>query len=237
MSKPGRSVGPYWMYGLHACGEALRNPERKVLRVCALKNREQELELPKTTEILAPEKLAALLPPHAVHQGIAVQVQPLEQLSLSELLFALESKATLVILDQVTDPQNVGAILRSCAAFGAAGVITPSDHSPPESGALAKAASGALDIIPWVRITNLASTIKELKKEGFWSIGLDGEAKDSIDKLPSYDRKALVLGAEGAGLRRLTRDCCDLIAKIPISSRMESLNVSTAAAVALYALR
>lgn len=196
----------------------------------------KQLKLPESSK-LKPETdiraLEKLLPKDAVHQGAAALVHPLAEPPLHELYDA----KLLLLLDQVTDPHNVGAILRSAAAFGASAVIATDDHAAPENGALAKAACGALDIVPYIKITNLAATLEELKKQQFWCIGLEGDTKLTIDKARTYDKKALVLGAEGKGLRRLTAEKCDLLVKIPIQPAMESLNVSNAAAVALYALQ
>jgi 23S rRNA (guanosine2251-2'-O)-methyltransferase len=179
--------------------------------------------------------LGRLLPGDSPHQGVVIEVEPLEEVWLDEILGSEADRAALLVLDQVTDPHNVGAILRSAAAFGAIGIVTQDRHSPPESGALAKAASGALETMPWVRTVNLARALEEIAEAGFWRIGLTGDAETDLKDALGSPRVALVLGAEGPGLRPNTREHCDALARLPITSAVESLNVSNAAAVALYA--
>lgn len=224
----------YWIYGQHAVQAALANDARKIERLVASTNAVKELnlvgrKLNADTDI---RQLDKILPKDAVHQGVAALVHPLPHTTLD---YVLES-TLLLVLDQVTDPHNVGAILRSAAAFGVGAVIMTEDHGAPENGALAKAACGALDIVPLIRITNLSSTLDTLKANDFWCVGLDGKTDKLIGEAKGFKKKALVLGAEGKGLRRLTAEKCDLLVKIPISPQMESLNVSNAAAVALYAI-
>jgi 23S rRNA (guanosine2251-2'-O)-methyltransferase len=230
-----------WLYGLHAVKAALANPERRVLRLLATANGAHNLalssdrEMPGQVEIAERRQIERHLPPGAVHQGVALKVAPLAETALDDVI---TQGALLVVLDQVTDPQNVGAVLRSAAAFGAGAVITTRRHAPPESGALAKAASGALELVPLVRVTNLARALEQMTDAGITCIGLDGAANRllsaSLPDLPDGGPLALVLGAEGAGLRRLTRERCTGLARLPIDERIESLNVSNAAAVALY---
>jgi 23S rRNA (guanosine2251-2'-O)-methyltransferase len=179
--------------------------------------------------------LGRLVPGDSPHQGVVIEVEPLEEVWLDEILGSEADRAALLVLDQVTDPHNVGAILRSAAAFGAIGIVTQDRHSPPESGALAKAASGALETMPWVRTVNLARALEEIAEAGFWRIGLTGDAETDLKDALGSPRVALVLGAEGPGLRPNTREQCDALARLPITSAVESLNVSNAAAVALYA--
>lgn len=231
----------YWMYGHHACAAALRNPRRVTLRIVTTGRAAEALPEARrrrpTVETLDARALDRLVGAGAAHQGVALQVKPLEEMALEELLNEdVARPRILLVLDQVTDPHNFGAILRSAAAFGVAGVVAPRDNSPKESGALAKAASGALDIVPLARVTNLARTLGEMKESGYWVVGLDGAAQETIGAARSTGKIALALGAEGKGLRPLTARHCDLLARIPTAPRMESLNVSNAAAVALYAL-
>jgi 23S rRNA (guanosine2251-2'-O)-methyltransferase len=166
---------------------------------------------------------------------VVIEAEPLEDVWLGDMLSAADERAVLLVLDQVTDPHNVGAILRSAAAFGAVGIVTQDRHSPPESGALAKAASGALERLPWARVVNLARALEEIGDAGFWRIGLTGDADTDLKSTLGPGRVALVLGAEGPGLRVNTREHCDALARLPISDAVESLNVSNAAAIALYA--
>jgi 23S rRNA (guanosine2251-2'-O)-methyltransferase len=166
---------------------------------------------------------------------VVIEVEPLEDVWLDEILAGAPDEAVLLVLDQVTDPHNVGAILRSAAAFGAIGIVTQDRHSPPESGALAKAASGALETVKWIRTVNLARALGDIAEAGFWRIGLTGDADATLKDALGPKRVALVLGAEGPGLRPNTREHCDSLARLPIIGAVESLNVSNAAAVALYA--
>jgi 23S rRNA (guanosine2251-2'-O)-methyltransferase len=164
-----------------------------------------------------------------------VEAEPLDEVWLDEVLGRADERAVLLVLDQVTDPHNVGAILRSAAAFGAIGIVTQDRHSPPESGVVAKAASGALERVAWVRVVNLARALEEIGEAGFWRIGLTGDSETELKDALGPPLVALVLGAEGAGLRPNTREHCDALARLPITDAIESLNVSNAAAVALYA--
>src|SRR5258708_24213482 len=178
-----------------------------------------------------------VVPNDAPHQGVVIEVEPLGELWLDDLLVSAPERAVLLVLDQVTDPHNVGAILRSAAAFGAIGLVTQDRHSPPESGVVAKAASGALERVAWARVVNLARALEDIASAGFWRIGLTGDADTDLKDALGPARVALVLGAEGPGLRHNTREHCDALARLPISYSVESLNVSNAAAVALYAAR
>ena len=230
--------GRYWVYGHHPVTMALANPLRRVHSILAVDAAPGGLPPGKTAERVGPAELSALLPAGAIHQGLAALVDPLPLVDLAELLEDLppEGARHLVVLDQVTDPQNIGAILRSAAAFGAAGVILTERHAAPESGALAKAASGALDALPLVRVVNLARAIEALKESGFWCLGLAAEGEKTLAQAEARGRVALVLGAEGTGLRRLTREHCDQLVRLPTGGPIDQLNVSNAAAVALYEL-
>ena len=235
-----------WIYGLHTVAAALSNPKRRLFRLLITPARQDPIaeiliELPQdrrpSIEVVEPARLQQLLPGDAAHQGVVLETAPLTGPALAELLAHIDQRACLVLLDQVTDPQNVGAILRSAAAFGADGVIVPGRHAAPQTAVLAKAASGALDVVPLVSVSNLAHAIGQLKDDGFWVIGLDGAAPETLESAAQADRTAFVLGAEGAGLRRLTRDRCDLLARLPTGPGMVHLNVAQAAAIALYAWR
>lgn len=194
-------------------------------------------------EVIAPEfiekdVISGLLPENAIHQGIALLPATLPEMTLEDLPDADASIPVVVaVLDQVTDPQNVGAILRSAAAFNVHALIVPDRHSPPITGVLAKAASGAVEIVPVIRVGNLSRALDQLAEKGFWRIGLDGHTTQELEKAAGkFQKIAIVLGAEGKGLRQLTAQKCDLLAKLPISPRVESLNVSNAAAITFYEL-
>ncbi|WP_037499534.1 23S rRNA (guanosine(2251)-2'-O)-methyltransferase RlmB [Sphingomonas jaspsi] len=224
-------------WGKHAVAAALDNPDRRVLKAWTTREAANFMQFPPDVMVTMAEvtDLARLVPHDAPHQGVVIEVEPLEDLWLGDVLADAPEKATLLVLDQVTDPHNVGAILRSAAAFGAIGIVTQDRHSPPEGGALAKAASGALERVPWVRVVNLARALEEIAEAGFWRIGLAGEADTDLKDALGPQRVALVLGAEGPGMRSNTREHCDALAKLPISDAVESLNVSNAAAISLYA--
>jgi 23S rRNA (guanosine2251-2'-O)-methyltransferase len=225
------------LWGRHAVAAALDNPERKVLKAWATRETTAFMQFPKDVPVTLAEApdLGRLVPYDAPHQGVVIEVEPLEDAWLDELIGRPPERALLLVLDQVTDPHNLGAILRSAAAFGAIGIVTQDRHSPPESGVVAKAASGALERVPWVRVVNLARALEEIGEAGFWRIGLAGDAEMELREALGPKRIALVLGAEGAGLRPNTREHCDAVARLPITDAVESLNVSNAAAVALYA--
>jgi 23S rRNA (guanosine2251-2'-O)-methyltransferase len=226
-------------WGRHAVAAALDNPGRRVLKAWATREAAEFMQFREGVAVTLAEAadLGRLVPSDAPHQGVVIEAEPLEDVWLSDVLAEAGEKAVILILDQVTDPHNVGAILRSAAAFGAIAIVTQDRHSPPEGGALAKAASGALERVPWVRVVNLSRALDELAEAGFWRIGLAGDAEMTLADALGPEKVALVLGAEGPGMRSNVRDHCDALARLPIDDKMESLNVSNAAAVALYAAR
>jgi len=226
-------------WGRHAVAAALANPQREVVRLWATRDAAAELNIPAGVAVTFADgaDLARHVPRDAPHQGLVAEVERLPDILLADLLDEAGDGRPLLILDQVTDPHNVGAILRSAAAFDALGIVTQDRHAPPESGALAKAASGALETVPWVRVVNLARALDDIAASGFWRVGLAGEAELTLAEALGPARIALVLGAEGEGMRPNTAAHCDALARLPISGRIESLNVSNAAAIALYASR
>jgi 23S rRNA (guanosine2251-2'-O)-methyltransferase len=224
-----------WIYGLHPVLAALANPRREIKRLVATPNAIARLTaagatLPLPPEETTPRLLDHLLGGEAVHQGVAVEVAPLEPVDIATLTGARLA----VVLDQITDPHNVGAIMRSALAFGADAVVTTRRHAPVETGVLAKAASGALDELTVIEVPNLARALEELRDAGFTLVGLDSEAETAIEDAMSGERIALVLGAEGKGLRQLTRTTCDVVARLSMPGPLASLNVSNAAVLALY---
>ena len=247
---PGRTPSERWLYGRHPVTAALANPERRWRRLAVLGGQEDEAKAlvaaaraerrgdGEAMRILDRRGFVAIIGEDAVHQGLALEVEPLEPPDLDDVLraAAMAPRAVVVVLDQVNDPHNVGAILRAAAAFGALGVVVAAHGAPPATGALAKAASGALELVPLIQAVNLARAIERLKEAGFWCCGLDERAPQLLAELALGPRVALVLGAEGDGLRRLVRESCDYLARLPTTPAMPSLNVSTAAAVALYQL-
>jgi 23S rRNA (guanosine2251-2'-O)-methyltransferase len=247
---PHRTHPERWLYGHHPVMAALANPARRWRRLAVLADHEEAAAAliagaqarrrgdGEPLTVLDRGALTALLPHGAVHQGWALDADPLEQPDLDTLLDTIgrADPAVIILLDQVTDPHNVGAILRSAAAFGAAGVVIAAHNAPPITAALAKAASGALELVPLARTVNLARALDRLKEEGFWCCGLDETGDTDFAALDLGPRVGLVLGAEGGGLRRLVREHCDRLARLPTRPELPSLNVSNAAAVALYEL-
>ena len=232
-----------WLFGLHAVRDALVNPAREKLRLVLTKNAFDKLEAAVTAsgmvpEVVEPRQFDVPISEDSVHQGAALEVRPLNWGKLAEVCISGKGAALVVCLDRVTDPHNVGAVLRSAEVFGARAVIAPRHHSAPETGALAKTASGALERQPYLRVTNLAEAMAELRAMGYVLIGLDSDGTvDLAVALAEAGSRAvaLVLGAEGPGLRDKTRETCDVIARVPFRGEFGSLNVSNAAAVGLYA--
>ncbi|MFZ5671366.1 MAG: 23S rRNA (guanosine(2251)-2'-O)-methyltransferase RlmB [Pseudomonadota bacterium] len=225
------------LYGVHTVAEALTNPKRKFIKLLATKNAADRLkdEIAQariTVEPALPRDLDRLLGPDAVHQGLILDCKPLRQPRLDQI----PREGIVVLLDQVTDPHNVGAIMRSCAAFGVTALVATARHSPEASGVLLKSASGAYEHVPFTKVTNLARAMEELRGYGFLLVGLDSEAAEDIGDARLSRPVALVLGAEGKGLRQLTRQTCDTVVRLDMPGLIKSLNVSNAAAIALYAL-
>jgi 23S rRNA (guanosine2251-2'-O)-methyltransferase len=254
---PGRAYGRApvdagrWLYGAHAVAAALANPERRWHQLTILAGHEGQaralvagaratwLGMGEAVRLLDYNAFATILPAGAVHQGLALEVEPLPERGLNEIVRSAITAAGLsiiVVLDRISDPQNIGAILRSAAAFGARAIVAPARGTPSATGALAKAASGALEIVPLVRVVNLARALDRLKGAGFWICGLDETATQPLAQLELGDRVALVLGSEGGGMRRLVRERCDFLARLPTRPEQPTLNVANAAAVALYEL-
>jgi 23S rRNA (guanosine2251-2'-O)-methyltransferase len=233
------SQGQVRLWGRHAVEAALRNPGRRHRKLWATREGLAALdgELPENfpLEFAEGADLARLVARDAPHQGLVLECEALEDVYLADVLEG-DANRPVVVLDQVTDPHNVGAILRSAAAFGAAAIVTQDRHAPPEGGVLAKSASGALEIVPWVRVVNLARALEEIAEAGYWRLGLAGEAEATIAQALPAGPVALVLGAEGEGMRHNIAAHCVSLARLPIDAAMESLNVSNAAAVALYAV-
>lgn len=238
---------PYWLYGLHAVRSAIGNPNRRIEKAVFTRNAlktlretlgDSVLALAEDKDGTAPRQIDKLLPPGAVHQGAALLVHPLDPPPIGPFLAEHAEKPRLiVVLDQVTDPHNVGAILRTAALFGAGAMVCQFRHSPPEGGVLAKTACGAVERVPMLRETNLSRAIETLLENGYQVIGLAGEAETSLSDLPLGDHIAIVMGAEGPGLRAKTRDHCTALARLDLpeaDEMLDSLNVSNAAAIALY---
>lgn len=227
------------LYGLHTVRAALSNPQRKLIKLSVTQNALARLEIGAAeeqkfpVEMVTPQDLDRVLGPEAIHQGVMLETRPLPLRRLE----ALKESPLLLVLDQVTDPHNVGAIMRSAVAFEAGALITTQRHSPTESGVLAKSASGALELVPYIQVTNLADTLEELHRLGFQTIGLDSEGPAPLESTFAGEKIALVLGAEGKGLRQKTRETVHALARLDMPGAIKSLNVSNAAAISLYAAR
>ncbi|MFA6218352.1 MAG: 23S rRNA (guanosine(2251)-2'-O)-methyltransferase RlmB [Erythrobacter sp.] len=232
------STGQVRLWGRHAVEAALRNPDRVHRKLWATREGIETLdgELPQDfpLEYADVADLARLVAKDAPHQGLVLECAPLDDIHLDEVLDG-DPGRPIVVLDQVTDPHNVGAIMRSAAAFGAAALVTQDRHAPPEGGVIGKSASGALEVLPWVRVVNLARALEQMAEAGYWRIGLTGAAQATLAEALPEGPVALVLGAEGEGMRHNIAQHCDALARLPIGAQIESLNVSNAAAIALYA--
>ena len=236
-SASGHSLPPgyYWLCGIHPVQMALDNPARAKNILLGTANALARLKIPAKIQSRTVEgaELDKILPAQMTHQGVALAVQPLAPPPLEEIL---ATGKPLLMLDQVTDPQNIGAIIRSAAAFGAAAVIVQDKHSPAENATIAKTAAGGLEVMLYLAVSNLSRCIEAAQKAGYWAVGMDGAATHTLAECKLSPKTLLVMGAEGAGLRRLVSEHCDMLAKLPISPAMESLNVSVAAGIALYCL-
>jgi 23S rRNA (guanosine2251-2'-O)-methyltransferase len=226
--------GPAILYGIHTVKAALENPKRRIRRLLTTENalrrlREDGAPIPMDPEMVRPDALAARLGPEAVHQGVLAEADPLPSPDVEDI-----APGIVLVLDQITDPHNVGAIFRTAAAFAASAIVTTARHSPEATGVLAKSASGALELVPLVTVQNLARGLAEMKERGFLLVGLDSSGDSDLAATPLRAPLALVLGAEGKGLRQLTRETCDHVARLDMPGAIKSLNVSNAAALALY---
>lgn len=242
MARKNRSVkktgGGLKFWGRHAIAAALANPKRNIKKISGTRDAVASLNLSPEIPVVYCDvaDLGRMIPRDAPHQGLVADLDPLPDIWLGDLLdSAAEKGRPVLVLDQVTDPHNVGAILRTAAAFDAAAIVTQDRHAPPESGTVAKSASGALEIVPWIRVVNLSRALDEIADAGYWRIGLDGQGDQFLSEAMGNSKLALVMGAEGEGLRQNVAAHCDAIARLPMSEQMESLNVSNAAAIALYA--
>ncbi len=229
------------IYGKHAVSAALNNPRRKIGKLYCLKenlDEWQEKIADNKIAVVDKKELEKMLPREAVHQGVVAVAEMLPNISLEDLCDKAreQNSCHILMLDQVTDPQNIGAIIRSCAAFGSLALVVQDKNSPQESGAMLKAAAGTFELVPVCRVTNLSRAVEKLKKEGFWVVGMDGYAKSDVSALPKDSKLAVIMGSEGTGMRRLVEESCDITVRLPINPQVESLNVSTAAAIVLYEL-
>src|SRR5580692_2620400 len=227
--------GPVILYGWHTVAAALANPERGIRKLWLTENAARRLaddniKLPVTPEIVRPDLIDHRLGPDAVHQGLLAEADPLPSPDIE----TLPQQGIILVLDQITDPHNVGAILRSAAAFAVKAIVTTARHTPEATGVLAKSASGALELVPMVTVTNLARALNQLNDQGFMTVGLDSQGSDNLGSVALRQPLALVLGAEGKGLRQLTRETCGVVARLDMPGEIKSLNVSNAAVLALY---
>ena len=231
-------------YGRHPVISAIANPQRNISTIFCTKENTAEIKnecakARRDTNIIKTidkKEIEQMLPKDSVHQGFAAQVKPLPDYSIEEICDLAQSQDSchILILDQVTDPQNIGAIIRSCVAFNTLALIVQDKNSPTENGSMAKASAGMIEHLPICRVTNLSRAIEQLKQAGFWTIGMDGYATTTINELKKGGKNAIIMGSEGKGMRRLVEESCDITVRLPISEKVESLNVSTATAIVLY---
>jgi 23S rRNA (guanosine2251-2'-O)-methyltransferase len=231
----GEPGDPIILYGWHTVTAALANPARRFRKLLVTENAlrrltDENIALPLAPDVVRPDALAARLTPDAVHQGLLAEADPLPSPDIDDV----DASGIVLVLDQITDPHNVGAMLRTAAAFAVKAIVTTARHSPDATGVLAKSASGALELVPIAIVQNLARALAALKERGFLVVGLDGNAPDDLAALPLQAPLALVLGAEGKGLRQLTGETCDRLARLDLPGEIKSLNVSNATALALY---
>jgi 23S rRNA (guanosine2251-2'-O)-methyltransferase len=227
--------GPVILYGWHTVAAALANPRRQIRKLLLTENAarrlaDENIDIPVTPEIVRPSLIDQRLGPDAVHQGLLAEADPLPSPDID----TLAQEGIVLVLDQITDPHNVGAIMRSAAAFAVKAIVTTARHSPEATGVLAKSASGALEMVPLVTVQNLARALTELNDQGFMTVGLDSQGSENLGAMTLRQPLALVLGAEGKGLRQLTRDTCSAVARLDMPGEIKSLNVSNAAVLALY---
>lgn len=229
------------LYGRHAVLSALKNPRRKVSKLLCTKENADEIrrtapDIP--LQIVERKEIDKLLPTEAVHQGFALFCSELPSVAIEDIIAMAENQENchVLILDQVTDPQNIGAIIRSAVAFNTLALIVQDKNSPAETGSMAKASAGMIEFLPICRVTNLSRALEQLKDAGFWTIGMDGYAQTTVDKLKKGGKNAIIMGSEGKGMRRLVEENCDITVKLPMNKKVESLNVATAAAIMLYEL-
>jgi len=223
------------LYGRHAVISALKNPNRKKIKLLCTKEVAHELKQ-YSPQIVERKEIDKLLPPDSVHQGFALICTPLPPVDLEYIISQSENtdNCHILILDQVTDPQNIGAIIRSALAFNTLALIVQDKNSPQETRSMAKSSAGLIEYLPIVRVTNLSRTIERLKEAGFWTIGMDGYAQTTVAELKKGGKNAIIMGSEGKGMRRLVEENCDITVRLPMNEKAESLNVSTAAAIMLY---
>jgi len=224
-----------YIYGKHAALLALSNPRRKIIQVFVTEKTLPLVKKYSSVKVnIVPASFFKNKFKDAIHQEIVLETLIIDQPTIYDFLELNHEKSCVAILDQITDPHNIGAIIRSAAAFSINAVIAAKDHTPQETPIMAKTACGGLELVPYIQVTNIARTIQELQKNGYWCIGLDGSATSNFEISPLTQKIALIIGSEGTGMRRLTIENCDEIMKLPISSQMESLNASNAAAIAFY---